>query len=68
MGKDENGELIKLGWPRYLPSCRHGQTPEEHHARRALLKRLLKENIAGLVVDLRRTAAARLSAVAHGLV
>src|SRR5437773_3580019 len=54
--KDENGDPIKLGWIT-LPSF---YADMDHHAKSttkdvmALLKRLKKENIAGLEVDLRR--------------
>ncbi|MEP7078195.1 MAG: carboxy terminal-processing peptidase, partial [Chthoniobacterales bacterium] len=54
--KDENGEQVKLGWIT-LPSF---YADMEKHAKsttrdvRSLLKRLNKENIGGLVVDLRR--------------
>src|SRR5438132_520033 len=54
--KDENGDPIKLGWIT-LPSL---YADMDHHQKSttrdvlALLKRLKKENIAGLVVDLRR--------------
>lgn len=54
--KDENGEPVKLGWIT-LPSF---YADMEKHAKsttrdvRSLLKRLNKENIGGLVVDLRR--------------
>jgi carboxyl-terminal processing protease len=54
--KDENGNPVKLGWLT-LPSF---YADMDHHSKStmrdvaALLKRLKKENIAGLVVDLRR--------------
>src|ERR1700757_1408212 len=54
--KDENGDPIKLGWLT-LPSF---YADMDHHQKSTtkdvllLLKRLKKENIAGLVVDLRR--------------
>src|SRR6266704_716066 len=54
--KDENGELIKLGWLT-LPSFYADMDKHQKSTTRdvlVLLKRLRKENIAGLVVDLRR--------------
>ncbi len=54
--KDENGEAIKLGWLT-LPSFYADMDKHQKSTTRdvlALLKRLKKENIAGLVVDLRR--------------
>jgi carboxyl-terminal processing protease len=54
--KDENGNPVKLGWLT-LPSF---YADMDHHSKSTmrdvavLLKRLKKENIAGLVVDLRR--------------
>src|SRR6266704_2457501 len=54
--KDENGELIKLGWLT-LPSFYADMDKHQKSTTRdvlALLKRLKKENISGLVVDLRR--------------
>src|SRR5256714_4559403 len=54
--KDENGEPIKLGWLT-LPSFYAYMDKHQKSTTRdvlALLKRLKKENIAGLVVDLRR--------------
>src|ERR1700756_2450117 len=54
--KDDEGRAVKLGWIT-LPSF---YADMDHHAKSttkdvlALLKRLKKENIAGLVVDLRR--------------
>src|SRR5438034_209826 len=54
--KDQEGRPVKLGWIT-LPSF---YADMDHHAKSttkdvmALLKRLKKENIAGLVVDLRR--------------
>src|SRR5712692_10192282 len=56
MKKDENGEPIKLGWLT-LPSFYADMDKHQKSTTRdvlALLKRLKKENIAGLVVDLRR--------------
>src|ERR1700758_1313844 len=54
--KDENGEPIKLGWLTlpsfYADMDRHSKSTTRDVA--ALLKRLKKENIAGLVIDLRR--------------
>jgi carboxyl-terminal processing protease len=54
--KDENGDAIKLGWLTlpsfYADMDRHSKSTTRDVA--ALLKRLKKENIAGLVVDLRR--------------
>jgi carboxyl-terminal processing protease len=54
--KDENGEPIKLGWLT-LPSFYADMDKHQKSTTRdvlALLKRLKKENIGGLVVDLRR--------------
>src|SRR6266516_3053513 len=54
--KDENGDPIKLGWLT-LPSCYADMDRHQKSTTRdvlALLKRLKKENIAGLVIDLRR--------------
>src|ERR1700730_3590025 len=54
--KDENGEPIKLGWitlPSFYADMDHHQKSTTRDVL-ALLKRLKKENIAGLVVDLRR--------------
>src|SRR5216117_2462203 len=54
--KDENGEPIKLGWLT-LPSFYADMDKHQKSTTRdvlKLLKRLKKENIAGLVVDLRR--------------
>ena len=54
--KDENGDPIKLGWLT-LPSFYADMDKHQKSTTRdvlALLKRLKKENIAGLVVDLRR--------------
>ena len=54
--KDENGNPIKLGWLT-LPSFYADMDRHQKSTTRdvlALLKRLRKENIAGLVVDLRR--------------
>lgn len=54
--KDENGEPIKLGWLT-LPSFYADMDRHQKSTTRdvlALLKRLKKENIAGLVVDLRK--------------
>src|SRR5437868_691191 len=54
--KDENGEPIKLGWltwPSFYADMDKHQKSTTRHVL-ALLKRLKKENIAGLVVDLRR--------------
>jgi carboxyl-terminal processing protease len=56
MKKDENGDPIKLGWLT-LPSFYADMDKHQKSTTRdvlALLKRLKKENIAGLVVDLRR--------------
>jgi carboxyl-terminal processing protease len=53
---DENGDPIKLGWLT-LPSFYADMDKHQKSTTRdvmALLKRLKKENIAGLVVDLRR--------------
>src|SRR5260370_30898540 len=54
--KDENGEPVKLGWLT-LPSFYADMDRHQKSTTRdvlALLKRLKKENIAGLVIDLRR--------------
>src|SRR5438093_999441 len=54
--KDENGNPIKLGWLT-LPSFYADMDKHQKSTTRdvlALLKRLKKENIAGLVVDLRK--------------
>src|SRR6188768_1244979 len=54
--KDENGEPIKLGWLT-LPSFYADMDKHQKSTTRdvlALLKRLKKENITGLVVDLRK--------------
>ena len=54
--KDKNGEPVKLGWIT-LPSFYADMERHRKSTTRdvlALLKRLKKENIAGLVVDLRR--------------
>src|SRR5881397_3484287 len=54
--KDENGDPIKLGWLT-LPSFYADMDKHQKSTTRdvlALLKRLKKENIAGLIVDLRR--------------
>ena len=54
--KDENGDPVKLGWIT-LPSFYADMDKHQKSTTRdvlALLKRLKKENIAGLVVDLRR--------------
>jgi len=54
--KDENGDPIKLGWLT-LPSFYADMDKHQKSTTRdvlALLKRLKKENITGLVVDLRR--------------
>jgi carboxyl-terminal processing protease len=54
--KDENGEPIKLGWLTlqsfYADMDKHQKSTTRDVL--ALLKRLKKENIAGLVVDLRK--------------
>jgi carboxyl-terminal processing protease len=54
--KNENGEPVKLGWITlpsfYADMDRHQKSTTKDVL--ALLKRLKKENIAGLVVDLRR--------------
>src|SRR5437899_3225485 len=63
--KDEEGRPVKLGWIT-LPSF---YADMDHHAKSttkdvmALLKRLKKENIAGLVVDLRRNGGGSLEEV-----
>src|SRR5438094_101471 len=54
--KDENGDPVKLGWLK-LPSFYADMDRHQKSTTRdvlALLKRLKKENIAGLIVDLRR--------------
>src|SRR6266436_4475965 len=54
--KDENGDPIKLGWitlPSFYADMDHHQKSTTRDVL-ALLKRLKKENIAGLVVDLRK--------------
>src|ERR1700736_3919209 len=54
--KDENGNAVKLGWLT-LPSFYADMDKRQKSTTRdvlALLKRLKKENIAGLVVDVRR--------------
>ncbi len=54
--KDESGDPIKLGWLT-LPSFYADMDKHQKSTTRdvlALLKRLKKENIAGLVIDLRR--------------
>src|SRR5213594_2231068 len=54
--KDENGDPLKLGWLT-LPSFYADMDRHQKSTTRdvlALLKRLKKENIAGLVIDLRR--------------
>src|SRR5207248_5278963 len=54
--KDENGDPIKLGWLT-LPSFYADMDKHQNSTTRdvlALLKRLTNENIAGLVIDLRR--------------
>src|SRR6266436_6375712 len=54
--KDDNGEPVKLGWLT-LPSFYADMDKHQKSTTRdvlALLKRLKKENIAGLVVDLRK--------------
>src|SRR5216117_974728 len=56
MKKDENGDPIKLGWLT-LPSFYADMDRHQKSTTRdvlALLKRQKKENIAGLVIDLRR--------------
>src|SRR6058998_2655099 len=63
--KDENGEPIKLGWLT-LPSFYADMDKHQKSTTRdvlALLKRLKKENIAGLVVDLRRNGGGSLEEV-----
>jgi len=54
--KDENGNNVKLGWLTlpsfYADMDRHSKSTTRDV--QALLKRLKKENIAGLIVDLRR--------------
>src|ERR1700746_1272119 len=54
--KDENGNAVKLGWLTlpsfYADMDRHSKSTTRDVS--ALLKRLKKENITGLIVDLRR--------------
>jgi carboxyl-terminal processing protease len=54
--KDENGNAVKLGWLTlpsfYADMDRHSKSTTRDVS--ALLRRLKKENIAGLVIDLRR--------------
>ena len=54
--KDENGDQVKLGWLTlpsfYADMDRHSKSTTRDVL--ALLKRLKKENISGLIVDLRR--------------
>jgi carboxyl-terminal processing protease len=54
--KDENGNAVKLGWLTlpsfYADMDRHSKSTTRDVS--VLLKRLKKENIAGLIVDLRR--------------
>jgi carboxyl-terminal processing protease len=63
--KDQDGNPVKLGWIT-LPSF---YADMDHHAKSttrdvaALLRRLKKENIAGLVVDLRRNGGGSLEEV-----
>ncbi len=63
--KDNDGKTVKLGWIT-LPSF---YADMDHHSKSttkdvlALLKRLKKENIAGLVVDLRRNGGGSLEEV-----
>ncbi|HEY2102525.1 MAG TPA: carboxy terminal-processing peptidase [Chthoniobacterales bacterium] len=63
--KDQDGNPVKLGWLT-LPSF---YADMDHHAKSttrdvaALLRRLKKENIAGLVVDLRRNGGGSLEEV-----
>src|SRR5881398_3880848 len=63
--KDDEGKPVKLGWIT-LPSF---YADMDHHAKSttkdvlALVKRLKKENIAGLVVDLRRNGGGSLEEV-----
>src|SRR5438445_246277 len=63
--KDENGNPIKLGWLT-LPSFYADMDKHQKSTTRdvlILLKRLKKENIAGLVVDLRRNGGGSLEEV-----
>src|SRR5438477_4600879 len=63
--KDENGEPVKLGWITlpsfYADMDKHAKSTTKDVM--ALLKRLKKENIAGLVVDLRRNGGGSLEEV-----
>src|SRR5205809_432301 len=63
--KDENGEPVKLGWVTltsfYADMDRHQKSTTRDVV--ALLKRLKKETIAGLVVDLRRNGGGSLEEV-----
>src|SRR5712671_2301180 len=63
--KDENGDPIKLGWLT-LPSFYADMDRHQKSTTRdvlALLKRLKRENIAGLVVDLRKNGGGSLEEV-----
>src|SRR5712672_533081 len=63
--KDENGDPIKLGWLT-LPSFYADMDKHQKSTTKdvmVLLKRLKKENIAGLVVDLRRNGGGSLEEV-----
>src|SRR6059058_2859072 len=63
--KDENGETVKLGWIT-LPSFYADMDKHQKSTTRdvvALLRRLKKENISGLVVDLRRNGGGSLEEV-----
>jgi carboxyl-terminal processing protease len=63
--KDEDGNQVKLGWITlpsfYADMDRHQKSTTKDVA--ALLKRLKKENITGLVVDLRRNGGGSLEEV-----
>lgn len=63
--KDEDGNAVKLGWITlpsfYADMDRHQKSTTKDVA--ALLKRLKKENIAGLVIDLRRNGGGSLEEV-----
>ncbi len=63
--KDDEGKAVKLGWITlpsfYADMDRHQKSTTRDVA--ALLKRLKKENIAGLVIDLRRNGGGSLEEV-----
>ena len=67
--KDENGNPVKLGWLTlpsfYADMDRHSKSTTRDVL--ALLRRLKKENIAGLIVDLRRNGGGSLEEAISGL-